>query len=200
MYKIMIIEDDIDFINSLEGFFMTEKKYEIDGYIDSKPALDKLRNGEHYDLILIDYFLKNETGEKVVKRIRLINPNIFICFLTAYSDRLTPQKAFDFGVQGYIEKSGHFSNMINSIKSIVHSSEKAQEFLKKDPKKLFSQRLKVLRQKSNLSQSELAKKLGLTRTAVSNYEMGKAEPTFTVLSNMATIFNTSTDYLIGRIT
>lgn len=203
MYKIMTIEDDVIFLETLKDYFEEEEEYVIEGYTTSKPALKQIEHGYNYDLILLDYFLKNENGanengEKIVKKIRAINNNIFICLLTAYSDKITSKNAFKLSVQGYIEKSGDYDQMANAIKSIVHSSKKAQEFLKKDPKQLFSKRLKILRLRSNLSQQELANKIGLTRNAISNYEIGKAEPSFTVLSNMASIFNTSTDYLIGR--
>jgi DNA-binding NarL/FixJ family response regulator len=197
MYKILMIEDDSDFIESIVDLFEDENDYNVEGYVESTEALLKMEK-EHFDLVLLDYFLKNENGEKVLKKIRKQNENIFVCFLTAYSNKITSKDAFKLGVQGYIDKSGEYKDVINSIKSMVHSSKTAQQMIKRDPKRLFSVRLKELREKNSISQQELANMLKLSRTAISNYEIGKTEPTLTVLSQLATIFKTSTDYLMGR--
>lgn len=58
--------------------------------------------------------------------------------------------------------------------------------------------LKTLRIKSNMSQAELAERLGISRSAVSSYENGTRSPNHEILIKLATIFNVSTDYLLGR--
>lgn len=57
--------------------------------------------------------------------------------------------------------------------------------------------LKNLRNQSNMSQEELAKLLGISRSAVSSYENGTRSPNNELLVKMANIFNVSTDYLLG---
>ena len=55
-----------------------------------------------------------------------------------------------------------------------------------------------LRNNSGLKQSEIAKKLGISRQAYCHYETGKREASYETLCNMATFFDTSVDYLLGR--
>lgn len=57
--------------------------------------------------------------------------------------------------------------------------------------------LKELRKKENLTQGQLASKIGITRDTLANYETGRREPDFTTLKNIASYFNVSTDYLLG---
>lgn len=57
-------------------------------------------------------------------------------------------------------------------------------------------RLSELR--GNLSQFQMAQKLGLARQTYRNYELGTREPPFKVLIAMANYFNVSVDYLIGN--
>lgn len=61
----------------------------------------------------------------------------------------------------------------------------------------FSVRLKQLRQKHRLTQSELADILDLKPTAISNYESQRNEPSFQKLIALSHYFDVSCDYLLG---
>ncbi len=61
----------------------------------------------------------------------------------------------------------------------------------------FNIRLKQLRQKHKLTQSELADILNLKPTAVSNYESQRNEPSFEKLIALSKYFDVSCDYLLG---
>lgn len=59
-------------------------------------------------------------------------------------------------------------------------------------------RLKELRQLNNLTQSQLAEKLGCNQTAVGKYERGDLQPSIETLCKLSDIFGCSIDYLLGR--
>ena len=61
----------------------------------------------------------------------------------------------------------------------------------------FNLRLKQLRQRHKLTQSELAEILGLKPTAISNYESKRNEPSFDKLIALSNYFDVSCDYLLG---
>lgn len=61
----------------------------------------------------------------------------------------------------------------------------------------FSVRLKQLRQKNKMTQSDLAKILGLKPTAISNYESKRNEPSFDKLIVLSKYFDVTIDYLLG---
>ncbi|MBR6690301.1 MAG: AAA family ATPase [Bacilli bacterium] len=60
----------------------------------------------------------------------------------------------------------------------------------------FGNLLYDLRKKSNLTQNELAKKLGVTNKAVSKWENGKAKPTTNILKSLAILFNIPIEELL----
>jgi len=62
----------------------------------------------------------------------------------------------------------------------------------------FGNRLKTLRLQKKMTQSELAVKLGLTKSVISAYETGLRMPSYDVLLAIARIFKVSTDYLLGN--
>lgn len=59
-------------------------------------------------------------------------------------------------------------------------------------------KLKELREKQGLSQSELGKHLGFTRSTICQYEKGTREPDYKTLLKLANYFNVTVDYLLGR--
>lgn len=60
--------------------------------------------------------------------------------------------------------------------------------------------IKQLRENAGYSQSVLAKKLNVTRSAVNAWEMGLSVPTTQYVVDMARLFRVSTDYLLGLST
>ena len=62
----------------------------------------------------------------------------------------------------------------------------------------FSERLKSLRLQHKLTQSQLAKAVGITERACRYFEAGSREPSYSVLLAIADYFTCSLDYLTGR--
>lgn len=62
----------------------------------------------------------------------------------------------------------------------------------------FKDMLKYLRNRDKLSQSELAEKLGVSKSTISMYEVGKREPDFETLEMIADFFNVDMNFLLGK--
>lgn len=58
-------------------------------------------------------------------------------------------------------------------------------------------RIKELRTAKHLTQEELGNILNIQKAAISKYENGRADPSMDILKKMATLFNVSTDYILG---
>ncbi len=65
---------------------------------------------------------------------------------------------------------------------------------------MIGETIKRLREDAGFSQSALAKKLGVTRSAVNAWEMGLSAPTTQYVVDMARLFRVSSDYLLGLTT
>ena len=62
----------------------------------------------------------------------------------------------------------------------------------------LSKKLKDLRLQNNLSQKEVATKLGISPSIVSGYETGERSPSTENLLALAYLYKCSTDYLLGK--
>ena len=62
----------------------------------------------------------------------------------------------------------------------------------------FSERLKDLRKQAELTQVDVAEKLGISQPAYASWERGVKKPTQENLVKIAQILNVSVDYLVGN--
>jgi transcriptional regulator with XRE-family HTH domain len=62
---------------------------------------------------------------------------------------------------------------------------------------MISERIKELREQSKMTQTELANKIGITRSSVNAWEMGVSVPSVQYLFELVRIFKISSDYLLG---
>lgn len=58
-------------------------------------------------------------------------------------------------------------------------------------------RIKQLRQKADMTQSELARSLNVSSALISAYELGERKPSLKILTQLADFFHVSSDYLLG---
>ena len=64
--------------------------------------------------------------------------------------------------------------------------------------KTMAERLIELREKNRLSQSAVAKRLGVTPALISAYEKTERNPSIQKLVALADVYHSSTDYILGR--
>ena len=61
---------------------------------------------------------------------------------------------------------------------------------------MVADRIKALREQKDLTQTDLSKLLGITRSRVKAWEMGISVPSTQYIVELANIFKVSTDYLL----
>ncbi len=69
--------------------------------------------------------------------------------------------------------------------------------MEKTVKEIFSEKLKELRQETGLTQTQLAKKVGISQAGIAKWETGDRSPDIEFVVILAKFFGVSTDYLLG---
>lgn len=62
---------------------------------------------------------------------------------------------------------------------------------------MVADKIKTLRISNDMTQSDVAKRLGITRSSVNAWEMGISVPSTMYIVELARLFAVSTDYILG---
>lgn len=62
----------------------------------------------------------------------------------------------------------------------------------------IADKIRYLRDKAGLTQTDLANRLGISRSAVNSWEMSLSVPSISNIIEMTQIFHVSADYLLSR--
>lgn len=62
---------------------------------------------------------------------------------------------------------------------------------------MIADKIKTLRLSNNLTQNDIAKRLGITRSSVNAWEMGISVPSTQYVVELAQLFAVSSDYILG---
>jgi len=73
---------------------------------------------EHFDLILLDYHLRDGTGPELSKQIRGFNPHTPILFVTG-TYTMTTSEALEAGAQGVVQKPDMTDRLPGAVLEIL---------------------------------------------------------------------------------
>jgi DNA-binding response OmpR family regulator len=100
--KLLIVDDDLRLRDLLVRYF-TEQGMEAKAVADAA-GLDKARNRERFDLIVLDLMLPGEDGLSICRRLRGSGDAIPIIILTAKGDEIDRIVGLEMGADDYLPK------------------------------------------------------------------------------------------------
>lgn len=123
--NILLIEDDIDFRNSLAKDF--ERSGHNVYFISEISELDEFNNSIEITHAVVDLRLKLESGLNFLPLIKQKYPNSFIVMLTAYGSISTSVEAIKRGADEYLLKPCRFSELLNTLQGENETKENLPE-------------------------------------------------------------------------
>ena len=83
--RIMTVDDEQDVVFCLRVVLEETGLFEVDGFTDPQLALSGFRPGK-YDLVILDIRMPKMDGLELYRKIKQLDRNVDICFLTAVND------------------------------------------------------------------------------------------------------------------
>ena len=81
----MTVDDEEDVTFCLSLVLQETGLFEVDGFTDPQHALSSFKSGK-YDLVILDIRMPKMDGFELYKKIKRLDKNVDICFLTAVND------------------------------------------------------------------------------------------------------------------
>lgn len=102
-------------------------------------------------------------------------------------------------IQLYIIKASLSTHFVKFIDYLTHNVYNEKTNIEgNENMSNFNVILQNLRKNKGLSQTELAKKIGVAPSTIGMYETGKREPNYETLEIIADFFNVDMNYLLGK--
>jgi len=95
------------------------QQYIITTTTSSNQALELFKNADlEFDLVITDQTMPEITGDKLVKEILNINPNIPVILCSGYSETIDEEAALELGCAQFLMKPISNTALLNAIKKL----------------------------------------------------------------------------------
>ena len=117
MSKILVAEDDRD-INRFVCSYLRSSGYEVATSFDGEEALNLLTQNK-YDMLLSDIMMPKIDGFDLAQRVREIDKNIPIIFMTAKDDKTSQMLGYRMGIDDYVVKPFDIDVLMMKISAVL---------------------------------------------------------------------------------
>jgi len=124
-FKILLIDDDLDFLEATETVLKSNSNYEVITATDGNIGLQMARD-EKPDLIILDVIMPVEDGFTAAKKLKSDHQlqGIPVVMLTSFSQRvgetnLAVSQGMDLEAEDYIEKPVSPSELLRRVDSLL---------------------------------------------------------------------------------
>jgi DNA-binding response OmpR family regulator len=118
--NILLVEDDLN-LGFLLVEFLEMKGLSVKLYRDGQTAFSGFQMG-HFDFCILDVMLPKMDGFTLAKKMKILNPQIPIIFLTARSLKEDKMKGYEIGVDDYVTKPFDEDELFYKINAILNRS------------------------------------------------------------------------------
>ena len=115
--KILFVDDDSD-ITTISKAALERNGFEVQTYESSLSALENFKPGS-YDLLVVDIKMREMDGFELYDKLRKMDNNINVCFLTAAQEYYDKYKERYSSEECFITKPIALKSLVNTINSIL---------------------------------------------------------------------------------
>jgi heavy metal response regulator len=114
---ILLVEDDQGIATAVKKG-LVENSYSVDVAFDGEEGL-RLALGKEYDLIILDIMLPKMDGREVLRRIRNLDIQVPVIFLTVKDSKGDIVQGLNLGADDYLAKPFSFNELLARIRAVL---------------------------------------------------------------------------------
>ena len=120
--NIIMVDNEPDVNITIKAALEENGDFEVDTFSDAESALFTFKPG-HYDLAILDIRMPGTNGFQLCKKLREIDQNLKICFLTAaelaHLNEIDSDVINDLGTDCFVTKPVNTTDLITVLKVIL---------------------------------------------------------------------------------
>jgi DNA-binding NtrC family response regulator len=121
--KALIVDDDTSILRNFSRL-LRENGYEVCAVTTAKDAITKLSEEGTFDLLLLDYVLPDMDGLKILETVGSKVSDSVKIMITGFPTLRETSRAFDLGIDSYIEKPIDAENLLSLIEQLTEKKTK----------------------------------------------------------------------------
>ncbi|MBQ6676713.1 MAG: response regulator transcription factor [Clostridia bacterium] len=123
MYTNIAVLDDNpdDIIRTEDMIFNMQGNWHVDQYTEGQKLIDEVKSGKSYDLLILDIYLKSESGIEVAKELRKTIPKTPIVFITVSREHAV--EAYSMEALHYIVKPVRQEDIVEVFRRLSRKPE-----------------------------------------------------------------------------
>jgi two-component system response regulator ChvI len=123
-FNVMVVDDEKDIADVITRALQRTSEFKVDTFYDGQAAFDNFKNHNlgYYSLVLSDIRMPRVTGFELAEKIRAIDPNMKIVFMTAYDTlSIEPLNEMQSSIEVFVilKKPIKVTELAPKLKSIV---------------------------------------------------------------------------------
>jgi DNA-binding NtrC family response regulator len=122
--RILVVNDQPDITLTIEVELEEEELFDVDSFNDPELALSSFKPGI-YHLVILDIVMPKMDGFEQYERLKKVDPDINVCFLTAsqmYHEEIREEKHSVLDNELFIQKPVSIDDLIRKINNKINSN------------------------------------------------------------------------------
>lgn len=118
MFQVLAVEDDQE-LNRTVCAYLNQNGYQALGCLNANEAYDAMYGGTLFDFIISDIMMPGVDGFAFAKKVRELNQEIPILFMTARDDFASKQRGFQAGIDDYMVKPIDLDELLLRMEALL---------------------------------------------------------------------------------
>jgi DNA-binding NarL/FixJ family response regulator len=120
MIRVLLVDDQILFLDSLELFLRQDDGIEVSGTASNGNDALAIIKSSKPDIVLLDIKLPDRSGVEIARLVKFEYPEVKIMLLTTFEEEGDILSAFSLGCEGYVLKDIKPADLVRAVNMVFH--------------------------------------------------------------------------------